>query len=640
MSPGEVLHRVKEQYLRRRGRTFALVSDNLGTLSTISFSEESFAKVANECWQEWQVEVSRAGAGRWCLLGRTWEAVPLDELWHYDPVSGGAWENSQYCFDVSYRDRPDRGDIKYTWEVNRLQILPVAAALYHAKGQKEDLAFCLKAMESWIDSNPPFLGVNWNSGIEIALRIMSFTTAISLLGPEEIPEALQKKLVETLNAHFVWLNRYPSKYSSANNHLIAELTATYILGRLMPDLTLAKTKADKAFVELGKQVLCQIHEDGVGAEQSPTYSCFTLEWLLLAVNIAKQHGDSFEPMFYDRLKASTKHLRWMMDEGGNVPRIGDDDEGRVILSGAAREKDYVRLILSSLTQMTGCQEYAPPSDRSHLRQLWTDRAPAAAPSPEGACFFDDGGYSVFRHSGGGLKSMIALDHGPLGYLSIAAHGHADALSVWWHLNDHPVFVDAGTYLYHAGGEARDRFRGTKQHNTLCLSGLNQSKITGAFNWSHHTRARRVPMSKTTGGMCAVGRHDGYKKRFGVTHERKLALDIPYGYSIRDQLLGTPSRTLTDVCLTYVLHPSIAAHTLKNGSVELHRDDKRFAVVELWLRSDDTLRRSGTRVPFKTERVAFSGGFGQRDTTCALRAHFAPNELTSQWLETRVVIDAL
>ncbi|MEY8119487.1 alginate lyase family protein [Falsihalocynthiibacter arcticus] len=630
---------MKEHSLRRRGRTFTLEAGDFGTLALFEFSQETFVEVTKNCWQEWQTEVERARVGRWHYLGCTWDPVPLADLWHFDPVSGEYWEREKYCFDVAYRHRPDRGDIKYTWEMNRLQILPVAAALFRAKGQKEDLRFCLEVMESWIDSNPPFLGVNWNSGIELALRIMSFTTAVSLLGQENIPENLKLKLVKTLNAHLVWLNRYPSKYSSANNHLIAELSATYILGRLMPRLNKAKLLADRAFVELGEQILCQIHEDGVGAEQSPTYSCFALEWVLLALNMARHQGEKFEPQVMNRLKSSAKHLRWMMDEGGNVPRIGDDDEGRVILSGGAREEDYVRNILSSLAEIADCPEYAPLKDRAHLRQIWTGRAASAGPSPEGAGFFDEGGYSVFRHSGKGLRSLIALDHGPLGHLSIAAHGHADALSVWWHLNDQPVFVDAGTYLYHSGGEARDMFRGTMQHNTLCLSSKDQSKISGAFNWSNPARAKRVPMSQTAGGLCAVGRHDGYKKPFGVIHERKLALDAPYGYSIRDQLLGTPKKGLKEVCLTYVLHPSIAVNLRENGSVDLLRDGKKIAGVELWLRPDDTLRRSGSRVHFLIEEVAYSGSFGTRETTCSLRARFAPNDLKSGWLETKVSIDA-
>jgi hypothetical protein len=67
-----------------------------------------------------------------------------------------------------------------------------------------------------------------------------------------------------------------------------------------------------------------------------------------------------------------------------------------------------------------------------------------------------------------------LDHGPLGYLSIAAHGHADANAVTLSLDDRPILVDPGTYLYYSCGKWRDWFRGTRAHNTLNVQGADQS----------------------------------------------------------------------------------------------------------------------------------------------------------------------
>ncbi|MFG3757212.1 heparinase II/III-family protein, partial [Klebsiella pneumoniae] len=88
---------------------------------------------------------------------------------------------------------------------------------------------------------------------------------------------------------------------------------------------------------------------------------------------------------------------------------------------------------------------------------------------------------------------------PLGYLSIAAHGHADALSLLLHLDGQPVLVDAGTYLYHAGGAVRDRLRGTAAHNTLCLDGADQSQIAGAFNWRHAAKAQLIVSEEQASG---------------------------------------------------------------------------------------------------------------------------------------------
>ncbi|WP_380058853.1 heparinase II/III family protein (plasmid) [Falsihalocynthiibacter sp. SS001] len=617
MSVSEVGHRIHEQIVRQNGRRVNQEDwyNPEAGLPAIAISDEKFNQIAGKCLEEWRAETERVRTGRWCFFGQEWAPVSLANLWHYDPVNGEAWERDIYCFDVPYRHRADRGDIKYTWEVNRLQFLPIIAALYRAEGRVEDRELTLRLIESWIDENPVFYGVNWASGIEIALRAVSITLAISLLDAERIPTSLQHKISRSLQAHFYWLGRYPSRFSSANNHRIAELAAAYFLGRLMPAIPGANPAA--ALAELNEEMLRQITEDGVGAEQSPSYTCFTIEWYLLIRSVAETVGDTVDARVSERLRAAARHLRWMMDADGNVPRIGDDDEGRVIISGTD-EKDYVTQILASLAKC--CPEFAPPSARAHLRQVWMG-AQSGGKAPQGAAFFDVGGYSVLRHKIAGRQSMIAMDHGPLGYLSIAAHGHADALAVWWHVDGQPVFVDAGTYLYHSGGTWRDKFRGTAVHNTLCLAGQNQSKIAGPFNWSRRATATRIPMARTTGGLCIEAEQDGYLRDIGVRHRRKLALDVPNGYLIQDRLIGRASSV--EGMLTYVLHPDIAVHLTANGALELSHAGRKFARISL------------EGYAFSLEKIPYSAQFGERQTTTALRAIIPASGLLGQGVETRI-----
>ena len=111
--------------------------------------------------------------------------------------------------------------------------------------------------------------------------------------------------------------------------------------------------------------------------------------------------------------------------------------------------------------------------------------------------FAQGGYTVMRRARPAGDVLLAMDHGYLGYLSIAAHGHADALAVWLHLGDRPVLADAGTYLYHSGGAWRTHFRGTAAHNTLCVEGADQSTMSGHFNWSHQAGSKVACRNATT-----------------------------------------------------------------------------------------------------------------------------------------------
>jgi hypothetical protein len=73
-----------------------------------------------------------------------------------------------------------------------------------------------------------------------------------------------------------------------------------------------------------------------------------------------------------------------------------------------------------------------------------------------------------------------FDHGSLGLMPLAAHGHADALAVWLTIDGEPVFIDAGTYRYFSGGETRSALREGLTHNSLVINQVTPSRTATAF----------------------------------------------------------------------------------------------------------------------------------------------------------------
>src|SRR5262249_11227488 len=214
------------------------------------------------------------------------------------------------------------------------------------------------------------------------------------------------------------------------------------------------------------------------------------------------------------------HLRWIMDDGGGVPRIGDSDEGRVLASGQESEPRYVASVLALTARWLGDHALRPPAHDSHLRDRLAGRPfppRTSMASIAGMRVFAEGGYTVARTPTQEGTLLFVFDHGPLGFGAIAAHGHADALSVWLHWGDEAVLVDAGTYLYHAGGRDRDLVRSTRVHNTLVLDGSDQSRIAGPFNWSRHARTQII----ARGERLVAAQHDGYFRAFGLFHRRRV-----------------------------------------------------------------------------------------------------------------------
>lgn len=459
--------------------------------------------------------------GQFSALGQAWPtfsfAPGATPIWHLDPVTGAFWPNEPYCFEVSYRSVSGIGDVKYVWEFGRLQFLQPVAAHAYLSNDTAAITFIERAIESWYEANPPFRGVSWSSGIELALRAISLLVVTSLVGAQLSPYT-QKRICTILHAHAFWLDRYPSRFSSANNHLVSEEAALYLIGLscdFLPDSWLGQ-RVESIGKALAREAALQILPDGVPAEQSPTYGALTAELLLFCAFGARAAGQPLAPVLSERLADYAEHVHWLADGDGFVPAIGDDDEGRVITL-ARHEARYPASVAAAITSFLGRPDIAVPFD-GDLRNVLLPPVCVAA-RPAGTRSFKTGGYTVHRQKIAGRQTALVVDHAPLGYLSIAAHGHADALAFTLSVDDQPILVDPGTYLYHSGKEWRDWFRGTRAHNTVTVGGADQSTIAGAFNWSHKAHATLESLSAEPFHLTAS--HDGYADRFGCLHRREM-----------------------------------------------------------------------------------------------------------------------
>lgn len=556
MGAAEITHRLHERIKReiseRRNYDWADFDVGDGPLPALPVTAPA-EEMVDALLPELEQRSQAFAAGETELMGQHWPQRRSSADWHLDPVTGEHWPKDMFCFKVPFRHDRRFGDPKYMWELNRLQQLQPVAALAHLRDDDALRAQLLAEIESWMDANRPFNGLSWATGVEVALRTVSLLAVFSCLDGEALTPELRQRMRACLAAHGYWLARFPSRHSSANNHLIAEAAALFLLGTLWPDLPDAADYACYGRKTLVEEVFLQIHDDGVGAEQSPTYTAFVLEWFLLCLHVAEQADAPFPEDVRERLAAAGAHLRWITDEGGHQPRIGDDDEGRVLSSGLY-EPGYVSSVLGCMAAFLGRRDLTPPGVQPTLRNLYFGQAKSGREGPLGRRSFDRGGYTVIRHEIAGRKTMLAMDHGPLGHLSIAAHGHADALALWLHVDDMPVLVDAGTFLYHAGGVWRDAFRGTPAHNTLCLDGRNSSRLAGSFNWGARAKAFRLPGRKHGGPDTVTGRHDGYRRSHGVLHERRITAH-EHGYTVRDRLTGRLRRHAAAE-IAYHVHPDL------------------------------------------------------------------------------------
>ncbi len=160
---------------------------------------------------------------------------------------------------------------------------------------------------------------------------------------------------------------------------------------------------------------------------------------------------------------------------------------------------------------------------------------------------------------------MVFDAGPLGYLSLAAHGHADALSFclavdgdWW-------LVDPGTYAYHSEPRWRDYFRGTSAHNALVVDGLSQSEMGGAFLWTRHAGASIQSSGMDSALQFVEGMHNGYLSQ-GVIHRRRIEFSPQEKCVVIQDILE--GEGLHHLAIYFHFAPEIAVGRCENGQAWL------------------------------------------------------------------------
>ena len=120
-----------------------------------------------------------------------------------------------------------------------------------------------------------------------------------------------------------------SSHSSANNHLIGELTGAFVAAATWPCWPEMDDWRRQAQAALLAQVDVQTHEDGVNREQAVSYQQFVMYFLLIAGLVSRQTTAPFPDWFWQALRRMTRFVDALLDAGGNMPMIGDADDGIV-----------------------------------------------------------------------------------------------------------------------------------------------------------------------------------------------------------------------------------------------------------------------------------------------------------------------
>ncbi|MGQ9409782.1 alginate lyase family protein [Mycolicibacterium gilvum] len=605
MSPGEIGWRVRQtlsgavpiarRYRVRRGaRLVPNISNWEGALedyrrndSRVTLLDRSHADaVATEQPDHAAAVISAAQrilAGRFQYFGYPEADCGVHVDWNYDPIADYRWPAAD-----SWRidHRVATADPKWIWELNRLQHLPILTEAWLFTGSDEYAQAVVAHLDSWIAQNPPGIGVAWRGAFEMGIRAIS--VAVALQGLRDWPGLTTDRFhryadLLDLFAWHCWKNR--SLYSSANNHLIGELAGLLAVHLTVPQLRGPARNFDRALAAVTVEADRQILADGANAEQSVSYQMFTAELLGTVAVLLRLRDIEIPGALTAALRRSAHYLVGLVGTGDPDPRYGDDDDSFALKLGP-EPKRTIRAhvdIMAAITDDDSLARYGLPT----LTASWIRHAgggPAVAPAVAGetdcapGMYAPDGGLVVLRdapldHASrasarrhdaprASARRRVTMDVGPLGYLSIAAHGHADALSVTLSVDGHELIVDPGTASYYGHDDWRDTHRGTRAHPTVCVDGTNQSVIGGPFLWRQQARVTDVFVDLPAGVVDA--RHDGYRLLDAPVEHRRWLVAPPGDATVAvvDLISGTGSHHAEVV---WPLHPDLDVTALGDGS---------------------------------------------------------------------------
>ena len=496
--------------------------------------------------------------GEWEVLGvvRT-DMVSPD--WFWDPVTDRRSAPDRYAFRINNRSEEQTGNVKQVWEISRLQHLTLLATAWFLTHEEKYAARVADHLRSWWRQNPFLSGVHWTSGIELGVRLISMVWIRRLLddwpGVADLFEH-DPLAVRQIRWHQQYLAAFPSRGSSANNHVIAEAAGQLVASCAFPWFPESERWRRRSADLLERELIRNTFPSGIGRELASDYQCFVAELGFLAAVEAEAGRHPLSVATWERLGAMADSAAALVDECLRPPRQGDSDDGRALLLDAPMPNRWPAL-LAVADALIGRLNWwpRPPADAgsSLIGALagpkhQIEGRPGLRPS-----HFPDAGTTLLRTSGRN-EIWCRCDGGPHGFLSIAAHAHADALSVEVRYAGVDILADPGTYCYHGEPEWRSYFRSTIAHNTAELGGRSQSSEGGPFMWVRHARSREIEVIDDGDIARWTAEHDGYASLDPpALHRRSVLLDrASRSIDIIDEMEGGSH----DVRLAFHLGPEV------------------------------------------------------------------------------------
>ncbi|MBM3316481.1 MAG: heparinase II/III family protein [Candidatus Eisenbacteria bacterium] len=477
-----------------------------------------------------RADAADALADRLSCFGRQW-ALADPGAWHRDPLRSKPWPRRPHA--LIRLDQPARpGDVRMTWEPARFHhALLLARASMAARAERAAPGGAaapegdpcadalLRHIEAFRRGSPPFRGIHWAVGMEVAIRAANVVFALEYLRGPGLAAAERPRLLRWLSLHGLYLEHHLERHGLGftTNHTLADHAGLAVLGRFFAGTPAGARWLDLAANGLQACLQEQVLIGGAHAEGSLPYERFALEAGMVAcLALGAERAEKLRrPLL--RMAAHLRDARL----GEELPFIGDGDDsffppfgmlpdaqrrpldpravlqvaaavlGEPSLRGAEETEESAWWLGAGGATAQAAETAAPASgpggaapperggNRGAPRRVGTRPGPQGgggrpAPNPAEKSFWRHRGTGTVPFRAGPFRGFLVSRGSGEGWLP--THGHNDLLSIVLSIDGVPVLIDPGTGGYACDRELRHRLRSTSAHSTVQLDDLEQSPL--------------------------------------------------------------------------------------------------------------------------------------------------------------------
>jgi len=488
-------------------------------------------------------------------------------------------------------------DVKTVWELSRFQFIPSLLEAEKRTCSTGYIRTAEKLLSDWILNNPRGFGVNWVSGMEVALRAVNIllftariTTGNSGYNPDDYSTVLWEHVIE------IYEMDLKTPGGKRHNHYLVSTVCMIVLSMAFkgskPDELLTR-----ACTALRHEIKKQFRYDGINFESSVNYHRFTLEALLFLFAVIDSLDGKTIPSCVRLLREDSEVIRRIEQAAYFVqlydnkfayaPDIGDRDDGRVFFY-----RDYFGW---------------NPDDHSYIMEMYESvfgKKPDSHPdsAEKGIRIFSDSGIAILFND----NYATCLYSTPVDRLA-GGHNHCDKCSLVLDIGGIPVLVESGTGSYTLDPKMRNRLRSTGAHNTIEIDNREQLIIDPAMVFAVPEPVETsIGIEMNNGETAVVAEHNGYCRLQGVGILQRCIIPVADELVVADTVEGSGEHR---IILNYVLHPSIETRVEENKIGLFHRSGKLCSIT-----TPDGMSFETCMVPYsdryasvtETERISFTG----------------------------------